>query len=283
MILALALVGKGLLALAVRNLALTGEAVPAWVPAPAILAVSCGLLLVSGGIGLFFRRTRMACACGLALYEFFSVVARCPAVLRHPSRVGGWENLCEAVALFSGVLLLAARASPPGLAVAERMARGLFGGSCVVFGLSHFAFAELTAGMVPRWLPMRPALAYLTGIAHSVAGLAIVGRRLDHLAAALEAIMLGLFVALVHLPSLWTIPAPAWAPTAAEQWAELLIALSLAGAAGAVADSLRDDSLPGDPRAGAPSHLGATDERSSSPFEDTMPPRAPRHAGRLPV
>jgi hypothetical protein len=42
--------------------------------------------------------------------------------------------------------------------------------SCVVFGLSHFAFAAFTADMIPQWLPERLWLAYLTGAGHVAAG-----------------------------------------------------------------------------------------------------------------
>jgi hypothetical protein len=63
---------------------------------------------------------------------------------------------------------------------------------------------------------------------------------LDRLAATFEAAMVGLFVVVVHLQSMWMTPAPSWAATATERWIELLIALSVAGAAGTVAESLWD-------------------------------------------
>jgi len=113
-----------------------------------------------------------------------------------------------------------------------------------VFGIAHFAYADFTAEMVPRWLPAHRELVYLTGACHAAAGLAILVRRLDRLAATLEACMLGLFVAILHVPSLWMSPAPSWGATAPERWGELLISLSVAGAAGTVAESLRRRPLP---------------------------------------
>jgi uncharacterized membrane protein len=247
--LALAIIGLGVLALVTRDLALFWEPVPAWVPGPTILALVCGVVLVSAGAGLFFARTRKPCAWALVLFELVWVVVRSVEVLRRPGRVVGWESLAEALAPCIGVFLLAVGSSRAAGEGASRrgadgallgfLARALFGTCCVVFGIAHFAYAELTAGMVPHWLPARPALAYLTGAAHAAAGLAILVRRWDRLAATLEASMLGLFVLIVHLPSLWTTPAPKWAPTATQQWSELLIALSVAGAAGTVAESLR--------------------------------------------
>jgi uncharacterized membrane protein len=245
--LALATIGMGVLALVVRDLALFWQPVPAWIPRPAITAVVSGVVLVSGGLGLFFARTRMVSALCLTLFELVWVVARSTEVLHHPARVVSWESLCEALARFAGLLLLAvgfSRAAGQGSRWLRSDAtllgaRALFGACCVVFGLSHFAYAEFTAAMVPHGLPAHTTLVYLTGAAHAAAGLAILTRRLDRLAATLEAVMLGLFVVILHLPSLWTTPAPKWAPTATAQWSELLIALSVAGVAATVAESLR--------------------------------------------
>jgi uncharacterized membrane protein len=245
--LALATIGLGVLALLVRDLSLFWEPVPAWVPRPGTLAVVSGVILVSAGAGLFFSRAQTVCAWALTLYELVWVVVRGAAVLHRPARVVGWESLAEALAQSLGMFLLAVGFSRAAREGSRRLgsdgallgARALFGACCVVFGLAHFAYADLTAGMVPGWLPARPALAYLTGAAHAAAGLAILTRRWDRLAATLEALMLGLFVAIVHLPSLWTTPAPKWAPTPQQQWNELLIALSVAGVAGTVAESLR--------------------------------------------
>jgi uncharacterized membrane protein len=250
--LALATIGLGVLALMVRDLELFWQPVPTWVRAPAVKAIVSGVILVSAGAGLFFSRTREVCAFCLTLFELIWVAARSTEVLHRPARVVGWESLCEVLARFLGFFLLTVGFSRAAGQGKRRLgseatllgARALFGACCVVFGLSHFAYAEFTAEMVPHWLPARLSLVYLTGAAHAAAGLAILTRRWDRLAATLEASMLGLFVVILHLPSLWMTPAPKWAPTAREQWSELLIALSVAGVAGTVAESLR--SRPGD-------------------------------------
>ena len=44
----------------------------------------------------------------------------------------------------------------------------------VVFGLSHFAYADFTASMIPAWMPARLILAYVTGAAHLAAGAALL-------------------------------------------------------------------------------------------------------------
>lgn len=119
-----------------------------------------------------------------------------------------------------------------------RIAEVLLGASCVAFGLSHFAYADFTAGMIPHWLPARTGLAYFTGACHIAAGLALVTTVLARLAATLEALMLGAFVVLVHVPSF--VSAPEWAPSRQMQGTELGLALLIAGCAGVVATSLRN-------------------------------------------
>ena len=125
---------------------------------------------------------------------------------------------------------------------AMRVARILFGASCVVFGLAHFAYADFTAAMIPRVFPARLWLAYLTGACHVAAGLGILSSIFARLAATLEALMLSSFVLLVHVPSIAIAPAPKWAPSPQIQWTELLLAWVLAASAGIVATSLGDRS-----------------------------------------
>ena len=122
---------------------------------------------------------------------------------------------------------------------AQRRARVLFGAACLVFGLSHFAYADFTVGMIPAWLPARLGLAYLTGAGHAAAGIAILSMRFSRLAAILEAVMMSVFVVLVHAPSIGAVPAPFWAPTYQMQWTLLAGALTLAASAWCIADSLR--------------------------------------------
>ena len=91
--LALATIGLGVLALAVRDFAFFWQPVPAWIGRPAILAGVCGVVLVSAGAGLFFARTQRACAWGLALFDLLWVLARGTTVLHGPSQIVAWESL----------------------------------------------------------------------------------------------------------------------------------------------------------------------------------------------
>jgi uncharacterized membrane protein YphA (DoxX/SURF4 family) len=121
---------------------------------------------------------------------------------------------------------------------ALRTAHVLFGFTWVFYGWSHFFYADYTAQLVPSWLPGRLALAYLTGIGHAAAGLAVIFGILPRLAAALEAVMMSLFGLLVWVPSFFAQPRPKWATPPEHQWSELVVNIMLAASALILAISL---------------------------------------------
>jgi len=102
-----------------------------------------------------------------------------------------------------------------------RAAQVIFGVTCIFYGISHFAYSEYTASMVPAWLPTRLAFAYFTGLCYIAAGIGIILRILARLAATLVAIMMSLFGLLVWVPSFFAHPKPAWATPPQNQWSEL--------------------------------------------------------------
>jgi uncharacterized membrane protein YphA (DoxX/SURF4 family) len=153
------------------------------------------------------------------------------------SNLAAWLGFCEVLAVTCGALVLWSGSAVP---AGSRVAGALFGLCCIVFGVSHFVYAEFTAAMIPHWLPQRPALAYGTGAAHMLAGTAIVCGVLPRLAALLEALMMSLFVIGLHIPSLWVVPPPAWGPTLRTEITPLFWAMTLAASAWLVAQSLRD-------------------------------------------
>src|SRR4030095_10976632 len=112
-----------------------------------------------------------------------------------------------------------------------RVARFLFAASLPLIGLSHFVYIQMTAAMVPTWLPDRVALAYLTGVAHMAAGVGLLLAVLPRLAAILEATMLSLFTLLVWVPRVVA------APTSRAEWTAMLVSGALTGGAWVVACS----------------------------------------------
>ena len=243
--------GLGLLCLVYGDFAPQWEPVPPWFPWPHAFAYASGAVLLAGSIAVLLPRLASRAALALFAYQLVWLAAEAERFPRHATNLALWlgfgeslaEPLAAAVGCFTLLALLvaeapAARLARVGSRGAMRTAEILFGASCVGFGLSHFAYADFTASMIPHWLPARTGLVYFTGACHVAAGLALVTNVIARLAATLEALMLGAFVVLVHLPSL--VSAPEWAPSRQMQGTELCLALLIAGSAGVLATSLRN-------------------------------------------
>jgi uncharacterized membrane protein YphA (DoxX/SURF4 family) len=213
-----------------------------WAPAPAhlpmrqLMAMGGDVLLLAGGIGINLER-RMAGAAALGLAAFFAasfLVMDGAAVLHRWNVWGTWEGTAEPVALCMGCLiawsLLGAGSGGSGVA---RVARLVFGLCLVVFGVAHFVYLNLTAPLVPHWLPPSQTFwAYATGLAQIAAGLAMLSGVQARLAAILLTAMYVGFGLLVH------IPAVIHRPHDYGTWTEHDVNLLLVGAAWILADSL---------------------------------------------
>jgi uncharacterized membrane protein len=240
---AMGMAGLGFLSLISGDFAYTWQPVPHWFPWREYLAYASGVLLLAGGIGMLVKRTAAHFALAMTIYMLsWVLVLQAPRVAAAPANVGAWLGLCENLVLMSGCWILFAslvgredRSSIPFAAGSggTRVARFLFGVSCLVLGLSHFAYTQETASMVPAWLPARVSFAYLTGVGHFAAGAGILLAILPRLAATLEAAMISSFVLLIHIPG------AASAPTSRLQWTMVFVASALAGSAWAIAGSLK--------------------------------------------
>jgi uncharacterized membrane protein len=114
-----------------------------------------------------------------------------------------------------------------------RLGQLAFGVCALIFGGAHFVYMNLTAPLVPKWLPPTPEFwGYATGVAHIAAGIAILTGVQARLAAILLTVMFASFTPLVHIRMLLADPSNHWI------WNENAVNLALTGAAWVVADSL---------------------------------------------
>jgi len=246
---AVGMAGLGVLGLSTGDFAVPWQPIPEWLPWREDLAYVSGLILLAGSIGVLFKRSATRCAFALSLYLLiFWVFPQVARLAPHPMSFGRWLGFCETLAVLCGSSILSVSLlrqddtrdmKSIDSDARVRVARILFGVSCVIFGLSHFVYADFTATMVPQWLPERLWFAYFTGAIHFAAGVGIACAILPRLAATLEALMMSSFVLLVHAPSIGSTPPLEWAPTSRLEWTALFWALALAASAWIVAGSLR--------------------------------------------
>jgi len=229
--LAVGLGALGVLSLGSGDFAFQWQPVPPDVPSRGVLAMATGGLEVAAAVLLLLSgRLRAVGAWLSALLLLGWAALHVPAVAQRPASIADWLGLAETVAMASAALMFAAAWA--GIAPAGAVRRGAFvafGLSALVFGLSHFKYAEFTASMIPPWLPARLALAWLTGAAHALAGLAILTGVRRTLAAGLECLMMACFVLLVHAPRVLA------HPDSRMEWTMLFVAVALAASAGLVA------------------------------------------------
>lgn len=225
---ALTLIALGVSGLLQGDFAAIWQPVPKSLPGREALAVSCAVIALATGLGLFWERSAvLAARVLLGWLLLWLLLCKGRVVWLAPAQMASWESVGETAVLISaaGVLCTGDRAI--------RLARVVYGLALVAFGLAHLAYVQETAALVPSWLPSPTAWVYFTGGTYIAAGVAVVADRLARLAATLSAVQIGLFTLLVWLPAIAT------GTGDAGQWSEAVLSWALTTAAWVVADAYR--------------------------------------------
>lgn len=235
--------GLGIMALGMVCLAFgdfhPGQPVPKDFPDRTILAYVVAAFMLVSGAALEWRRTMLWGTTAITAYFAVVVVILMNGhvLLAHYTEFLPYESLAIQVAITVGGLIVYATHAKIDTALAVRVARGgqmAFGVCALIFGTAHFVYMDLTAPLVPKWLPPTQEFwAYATGVGHIAAGVAILTGVQARLAAILLTFMFASFTPLVHVPMLLADPSSHWI------WNENAVNIALIGAAWVVADSLR--------------------------------------------
>ena len=211
--------------------------VPGWMPAHDAVATAAAAILLAGSIALFVPHTsRPASAVLFVLLVVRLVLMHARPIATHPLVEGTWEELGESLIFVAGawiIFSLLARTANREESGNVRAGQIVFALAMLPIGLSHFVYLDMTAPLIPSWLPFHVALAYLTGAAWIAGGLAILFGVLAPIAATLTAVMVSLFTVLVWVPIVIA------APTNLGNVSELCVSAAITGAAWAVAGSFR--------------------------------------------
>jgi uncharacterized membrane protein YphA (DoxX/SURF4 family) len=231
--------GLGVMALGMACLAFgdfdPGQPVPANFPARTALAYAAGAFMVVAAAAVQWRRTAAWGAAALTFYyALFVVILMYGRVLLTDYAVyGTYENIAEQLAIAAGGLIVFATRIDAALAARlTRLGRLAFGVCALIFGGAHFVYMNLTAPLVPKWLPPTQEFwGYATGACFIAAGAAILTGVKARLAAILLTAMLASFALLVHEPMLLA------DHSSHMNWTESAVNLAVLGAAWVVADS----------------------------------------------
>jgi uncharacterized membrane protein len=230
---AVGLAGIGALSIVFQDFAEVWQPVPKSFPAYSTSAAISGLILVAAGVMLAMRRTRAwGAALAAAFLGLWVLGLHLPNAVTKPLIVGSWQAVCESLAMATGAFIAWRQTQARGPDRASQAAVLVMGVCFVVFGASHFAYAQFTTQMVPSFLPFRSGLTYLTGAIHVGTGLCLLAGFRRRWAAVVEASMMTSFVVLVHIPR------AVGAPDDRMETTGLFIAVTLSSAAWILAASL---------------------------------------------
>src|SRR5579875_1479835 len=224
-LLAATMIALGLRGFAFGDFAGTWQRIPiAHLPAHDFFVYATAAVELLTGIGILIPRAAKVSAAAMSIFALLWMV-----LLKFPAMI--------AVLLAGAWVVFAELANRGGKFLSGRNgirnARLLFVLALPTIGLSHFFYADITAGFVPAWLPWRHGWAYLTGAGDLAAALGILFAVWPRLAAWLEAAMLSVITLLVWLP-----PLVAHANTG-DAWSAFLMSSIIAAGAWVVADSYR--------------------------------------------
>lgn len=225
--------GLASFALGVIDLAF-GDFASVWQPIQAFgdvpfrhtLSIICAMTLALGGAASLWERSARIGTAMLAAVYFAFAIMWLPRVIGFPRIFGTWSGFTEEFAYVTACAIALGFA---------KIGRAVFAVCLLVFGCAHFFALPQTAQLVPAWLaPGQTFWAAFTGAAFLLAGIAMLTRIRDVLAARLATAMFVVFGALVWLPSLIAHPA------LHTVWAGNAINLAMAGAAWIAADSIAE-------------------------------------------
>jgi uncharacterized membrane protein YphA (DoxX/SURF4 family) len=218
-----------------------GQPVPKDLAGRTALAYLAATFLLVAGAAVEWRRTVAWGAAALAAYYALVVVILMNGrvVLAHYAEFIAYSSGAEQLAIAAGAVIIYAASASIDAALASRLTRLgqlAFGVCALLFGAAHFVYMNLTAPLVPKWLPPAQQFwAYATGVGFVAAGVAILTGVQARLAAILLTVMFASFALLVHAPMLMA------DPSSHGIWTENALNLAVMGAAWVVADSLAAD------------------------------------------
>jgi uncharacterized membrane protein len=193
------------------------QALGGHIPVSQILAYIAGAWLVATGMAILWQRTERIGAAGSAMIYLVFALLWVPrfytATHKFGFRIGvlmfiffgiGQQLLLVTPAAI--VYAVSASSDPVWRERAAVAAGWTLGLGPIAFGLGHLISPHVMARFVPHWVPFPVFWAVFTGIAFLLAGIAIVWRIQDVLAARLLGLMLLLFEAAVEIPPVFAQP-----------------------------------------------------------------------------
>jgi uncharacterized membrane protein len=208
------------------DFALQWQPVPAGVPMRTALVYTSNVLLAVLAVAIFLPRISMRAMAALAaFYGIWALVLHVPRIVAAPGNISIWLGLAEILTLAIAGTMAWLTYHPDLLLRWVRATQVTFSLCLLVFGASHFVYADFTATMIPSWMPLPLFWAYFTGCGHVATGISLICDVATRLSTTLLTAMFASFVLLLHVPRVLA------NLTTHAEWVMLGVATALTGAA----------------------------------------------------
>jgi uncharacterized membrane protein YphA (DoxX/SURF4 family) len=190
-------------------------------------------ILVIAGLFITFMQQVKPVASGLGIFLLLFVIAgHLPQrLINHPGILGAWTDALKLLALAGGAFMVAmAFPGKKSYGSIEKIALCgpyFFAVMLIVFGIDHFLYTDFVKSLVPAWIPGSLFWTYVGAIGLMGAGLAILINFKPKIISLLLAIMLFLWLVVLHIPR------AAMAPVTdrANEWTSVFECLAFSGMA----------------------------------------------------
>ena len=235
---ALTLIAIGIIGLAGGDIAPIWQPVPETTPGRQMLVYLSAFVSLACGAGLLAKPTFVPAS--LTLTIFLIVWTACfkfPFIFRAPLEEVSYQTNGENAVLIAAAWTLYAEAAAGRKFVAGefglQLASLLYGLALIAFGLSHFFYLQMTAPLVPSWLPGPVFWAYLTGAIYLATGVGLVTGLASRPAALAAAVQITLITLLVWGLMLFA------GPLSEVHWQETVVSWALTAGAWVIASAQR--------------------------------------------
>ncbi len=181
---------------------------PNWIPAQAIFAIFFGSLLCATGIAIIANikaHTMSLLLAGTILLMF--ALCLLPDLLTNLNNPMLWTNSGKALVLTGSNLIVAGSISTKSskgpikyLEFLIPLGKLFLAGFFALAATMHFLYADFVATLIPAWIPGHLFWTYFAAVALLAGALGMFIPKTEYLAASLSALMIFLWVIILHLP-----------------------------------------------------------------------------------
>ncbi len=182
--------------------------IPLWIPGHALLACVFGAFLLITGVCIFLQfKARLACVLLGSLILLMFALLLLPSLLSDLKNGVIWTNAGKALVIAGANFLVAASfpKEPHGKFISFLeslipLGRCFLCGFFILAAILHFIYAPFVATLIPKWIPAPMFWTYFAAVALIAGAIGMLIPKTAQLAATLSAIMVFIWVIILHIP-----------------------------------------------------------------------------------